>query len=249
MILAMILWPITAVIIWTSIKGVKKEWKRKILQSIFIFLSVLFLITWLVFALGIVVSNKNKSNVSSVSPTPMLTQQGDCLGPDGKWIQLSPDECQKFNDAWKNPPQQNQEQTQAQQPTSTPVISKEYDKNKGNNYVAAQAAEAMQSIIDKAAEGAVLNVFIELSPEDPSGKTEEEYKGSLTSAFVQIQVSQSFWNSLTDDYKKDLVASFVTSVGNIFPRPYPHVYVNNGVREVATGEYNLLKSEAQVKLK
>lgn len=28
-----------------------------------------------------------------------------CVGPDGKRIDLSPEECQKFNDAWKNKPQ------------------------------------------------------------------------------------------------------------------------------------------------
>lgn len=56
------------------------------------------------------------------SPT-QSAKDGNCIGPDGKRLFLSTEECEKFNNAWKNP---QQPQQQAQQPTTTPTPSDPY---------------------------------------------------------------------------------------------------------------------------
>jgi hypothetical protein len=138
-------------------------------------------------------------------------------------------------------------QVLSKSPTTAPNQS--YDKNKGNNYIAAKYAQNILDVVNNAAPGAFTDAMLELSPEDPAGKSEEAYKKSVSSAFLQIRTSSSFWSSLDDDHKKDLVASFVTSVGNIFPGAYPHIYVSNSARTVAEGEYNWTKTEPKITLK
>jgi hypothetical protein len=55
----------------------------------------------------------------SAKPTATTTTVNDCVGPDGKHIGLSPADCEKFNNDWKNG-QQNQQTQQPTQATQTP---------------------------------------------------------------------------------------------------------------------------------
>jgi hypothetical protein len=97
--------------------------------------------------------------------------------------------------------------------------------------------------------GFITNSRLELYPEETSGLSEEAYKNKVTSAYLTVTVNSVQWNGMDDGSKEDITASFVTSVGNIFSHGYPHITVNNNVRTVATGEYNLTKTEPKVTLK
>lgn len=123
-----------------------------------------------------------------------------------------------------------------------------FDKNKGNNYIAALYAQKFMDIADKAAPGAVEDIYLELSPEDPKGKTEEAYKQSISSAFLTVVVSSSFWDNNTDSAKKDLVAAYTNAVKNNFSG-FPHIKISNGIRTVAEGEWSVWNGEAKVTLK
>lgn len=140
-------------------------------------------------------------------------------------------------------------------PTFTPIASPTptslviFDKNMGNNYVAAKYAQDIMNTANKAVPNFILDSYLELSPEDLNGQNEETYKGKVMSAFLTISVNNLLWNQMDDNSKKDIVGSFVVSVGNIFSGGYPHITVSNGIRTVATGEYDWLKTEPKITLK
>lgn len=150
-------------------------------------------------------------------------------------------------------PAPTQEPTVSPKSTPSPTITAEpvesFDTQRGNNPVAAKYAQEFIDLANKAASGTVVDIFLELSPEDMAGKDEESYKKDVTSAFLTVEVDNLFWNSLNDSSRKDLVAAWVVSLGNIFTGGYPHVYVNNGIRAVAEGEYNFWRSEPNITLK
>ncbi|MFH0943196.1 MAG: hypothetical protein V1810_03420 [Candidatus Beckwithbacteria bacterium] len=131
----------------------------------------------------------------------------------------------------------------------TPTSSVQFDKNMGNNYVAAKYAQDIMNTTNKAVPNFILDSYLELSPENMNSQEEETYKKKVSSAFLTVSVNNLFWNQMNDNSKKDVVGSFVVSVGNIFPGGYPHITVSNGIRTVATGEYNWLKTEPKVTLK
>ncbi|MBU2567677.1 MAG: hypothetical protein KJ967_02730 [Elusimicrobia bacterium] len=140
-------------------------------------------------------------------------------------------------------------------PTFTPIASSiptsqiTFNNNVGNNYVAAKYAQDIMNTANKAVPNFILDSYLELSPEDIKDQDEETYKKKVSSAFLTVSVNNLFWNQMNDNSKKDVVGSFVVSVGNIFPGGYPHITVSNGIRTVATGEYNWLKTEPKVTLK
>lgn len=133
-------------------------------------------------------------------------------------------------------------------PTPTPVPTTVFDTSLGNNYVAAKYAQQFQDIADKIAAGVVQDIYLELVPEDMKGKSEDEYKKNLVSAFLTVIFSNSFWNSLDDPTRKDLVAAYVNAVKNTFGG-FPHVKFSNGVRTVAEGEWSVWNGEPKVTLK
>lgn len=47
--------------------------------------------------------------------------EAGCIGPDGKRIGLSPEECEKFNNAWKDKPQESDASNTAIQTTTAPT--------------------------------------------------------------------------------------------------------------------------------
>lgn len=136
-------------------------------------------------------------------------------------------------------------------PTSEPttlsaVIA--FDKNRGNNWVAAAQAQDFIDVANKAVPGIIKDVFVELMPEDVGNKDIETYKKSVVSAFIQVKVSSSFWNSFDDGSKKDFTASWVTATKNVFSG-FPHIYIKNDVRTVAEGEWSVWSGEPKITLK
>lgn len=132
--------------------------------------------------------------------------------------------------------------------TSTPIPSIAFDKNLGNNWIAAAQAADFLRVGNNAAPGIIKGVFVELVPEDVGNKDIETYKKSVVSAFVQVKISSSFWNSLDENSMKDFTASWVTATKNVFSA-FPHIYIKNEVRTVAEGEWSLWNGEPKVTLK
>lgn len=114
-----------------------------------------------------------------------------------------------------------------------------FDKNRGNNYISAKYAKQYMDFANKMAPGAIQNVYLELSPADPAGKTD---------SFLTVTVNSFYWNSTNDSTKKSLVAACINELRNIFSG-YPHVIVNNGTKTVATGELPSLSGDPIVTLK
>ncbi|PIR79784.1 MAG: hypothetical protein COU25_03380 [Candidatus Levybacteria bacterium CG10_big_fil_rev_8_21_14_0_10_35_13] len=57
------------------------------------------------------------------TPSPESSQQGDCVGPDGKHIQLDPINYQKFNDAWKNSQKPQQQSIVSPTPVAVATLT------------------------------------------------------------------------------------------------------------------------------
>ncbi len=134
-------------------------------------------------------------------------------------------------------------------PTPIPKPKKSsYDSTRGNNYVAAKYAQQFQDIADRISGGAVVDTYLELFPEDMQGKSEDTYKKDLISENLTVLVTNDFCNSLDHNSRKDLVATYVNSLRNIFSG-IPHVYFKNSVRTVAEGGWSMWSGEANVTLK
>lgn len=112
--LGLTLWPLTALVIWNWIKTLKEEWELP-LKIVFVIFGIFISAAWLGAISGIMSGGRvgwgsgNGNNISRKASPPTL-QVGNCIGPDGKRISLSTDECKKFNDAWKNPQKAKQDQ-------------------------------------------------------------------------------------------------------------------------------------------
>jgi hypothetical protein len=77
---------------------------------------------WGFVIIGSVIANNKQTATLGVATK--VEQEGDCIGPDGKRISLSSQACEEFNNAWKNPPQNQQAQQThqaVQPPTNTPI--------------------------------------------------------------------------------------------------------------------------------
>ncbi len=124
-------------------------------------------------------------------------------------------------------------------PPSLTITYPPFDKNRGNNYISAKYAQQYMDFANKMAPGAIQNVYLELSPADPDGKTD---------SFLTVTVNSFYWNTANDSTKKALVAACINELKNIFSG-YPHLIVNNGTKTVATGELPSLSGDPVVTLK
>lgn len=110
-----------------------------------------------------------------------------------------------------------------------------FDKNLGNNYISAKYATQFMDYANKLAPGATQNVYLELSPADPAGKTEESYKKSISNSFLTVTVNSTYWNIPDDSTKKNLITKALNELKKIFSG-YPHITITDGTKILATGE-------------
>lgn len=111
-------------------------------------------------------------------------------------------------------------------PPSLTITYPPFDKNRGNNYISAKYAQQYMDFANKMAPGAIQNVYLELSPADPAGKTD---------SFLTVTVNSFYWNTTNDSTKKSLIATAINELKNTFSG-YPHLIVKIGSKTVATGE-------------
>lgn len=88
-ILGIVLWPLILIFLILN-----QKWGSKFKLA----LIAAVLVIWLFSPFNIF---RQSSTATIPAPSPESSQQGGCVGPDGKHIQLDPINCQKFNDAWK----------------------------------------------------------------------------------------------------------------------------------------------------
>ena len=86
----------------------KQKWKAQVRIAVIVGLWSLIIIPGLI-------SDKQKPKAESSA------SQGNCIGPDGKRIGLSPEGCEEFNNAWKNKQQNTSVSNNTIQPTSQPT--------------------------------------------------------------------------------------------------------------------------------
>lgn len=136
--------------------------------------------------------------------------------------------------------QQKNITSKALQPTSEAGITNPpFDKNRGNNIISAKYAQQYMDFAAKTTPGAVKNVYLELSPADPAGKTD---------SFLTVTVNSTYWNIADDSTKKNLIAAAINELKNTFSG-YPHITITDGTKTLATGELPDLTGEPKVTLK
>lgn len=133
----------------------------------------------------------------------------------------------------------------------SPIITLTYppfDKNRGNNFFSAKYTKEYIDLANKTAPGAIKDVYLKLLPEDPAGKTEEQYKKSISETFLTVTVNPFYWNITDTSTKNKLIAAAINELKNTFSG-YLHLIVNNGTTIVATGELPSRNGDPVVTLK
>lgn len=133
----------------------------------------------------------------------------------------------------------------------SPIITLTYppfDKNHGNNFFSAKYAKEYIDLANKTAPGAIKDVYLKLLPEDPAGKTEEQYKKSVSETFLTVTINPFYWNITDTPTKNKLITAAINELKNTFSG-YPHLIINNGTKTLATGELTSLNGEPKVTLK
>lgn len=137
----------------------------------------------------------------------------------------------------------------------TALISqrKTFDTKHGNNALA--ASQALELAKSGKNNGIGMDVYIETEvPAEAQndylqGGKETIYRAKTTIARMTVVISGTAWALSPDSSKKDLVASFVNRLRQIYPNAVPRVTVTNGVRTVAEGSWSIWGEEAKVELK
>lgn len=119
------------------------------------------------------------------------------------------------------------------------ITNPPFDKNLGNNPLSAGYAKQYMDFADKTAPGAVKNVYLELSPADPEGKTD---------SFLTITVNSFYWNFIDDPNKKNLITLSLTKLKSTFLGD-AHIIINDGTKTLATGDLPALGSNPTIILK
>lgn len=122
-------------------------------------------------------------------------------------------------------------------PTPTPIPT--YDKNLGNNYISSRESKKFKDVLNSAIGGFVTSSYLELDPAEIT-TSEDQYLQSVASIFLRVNVNNMIWNSMNESQQKDVVVSMTSSIRTAIGYGYPHVYVNNGTRDVAEGSLSLL---------
>lgn len=133
----------------------------------------------------------------------------------------------------------------------SPAISINYlsfDKTRGNNHFSAKYAQNYMDLANKTAPGAVKNVYLELLPENPAGKTEEEYKKNISQISLTITVNQFYWNLADNPTKKKLLTTALNELKNTFSG-LPHLTITDGTKTLAEASLPSLNSNPQIILK
>ena len=131
-----------------------------------------------------------------------------------------------------------------------------FDPKRGNNYEAASTAQGFINLLKTEMPNLEVDMYLRLTAPDKDEKAYKNggdltrYRNSVYAAELFIVMDGQIWDASTDSDKKDLVAGFVNALHTLYSNSTTiSVKVNNGIRTVAEGNWNLWHGEAEVKLK
>lgn len=130
---------------------------------------------------------------------------------------------------------------------------KTFDEKRGNSAFAAQQALEIIKVVKNSGVGA--DVYIQADvPADIQndylmGGKETTYREKATIAKMTLVINNTAWALASDTSKRDLVASLVNRLKQMYPNAVPRVEVGNGIRTVAEGSWSIWSEEAKVELR
>ncbi len=130
---------------------------------------------------------------------------------------------------------------------------KTFNTKQGNSAFAAQQALEIIKAVKSSGVGA--DVYIQADvPADVQndyllGGKETTYREKATIAKMTLVINNTAWALASDTSKRDLVASLVNRLKQMYPNAVPRVEVGNGIRTVAEGSWSLWSEEAKVELR
>lgn len=162
--------------------------------------------------------------------------------------------------AEESKPEQKQEVVQPQpqiDPEKQKLVDerKNFDTKRGNNAEAASTASGMVSIMNNFGKVKNVDMYVELSSSKDAendynnGGDLKTYREKVISSNLYVVLDNTLWTYSPESTKKDLVATFVKSMINLYPNGSPHVKINNGVRDVAIGSWSAWSGEPDIELK
>lgn len=115
------------------------------------------------------------------------------------------------------------------------AVSPAFDKNLGNNYIAAKYAKQFMDFANQMSPGVIRGIYLELLPSDPAGRPEEDYKKSISASSLTVIVNPLYWNIANNSTKKSFITTSLNEMKKLFFGS-PRLTINNGSEIVATGE-------------
>lgn len=132
---------------------------------------------------------------------------------------------------------------------SAPTSMPSFNKNRGNNPVAAELAQQLFDQANEAKQGFVLDIHVGLDPEDMQGKDKENYIKTVKVAALSMQVDSSLWSSFDEDTQRGLVTLYLKYPLGIFPANIVGItIINSDSVVVATGTYDKRSDKANITL-
>ncbi len=150
------------------------------------------------------------------------------------------------------------------EPVPTETINQElqdqrktFNDKRGNNYQAAKTAQALVDIAKTASPNSSFDAFIKLDASEADqkkyelGGDEAEYKANVDWMILSVVIDSSLWNKSSEDYKKDLIASWIKIMQNEYENSGGMITVSNDSRKVAEGTWSSSQvgSEPKIELK
>ena len=110
-----------------------------------------------------------------------------CVGPDGKRIGLSPEECQKFNDAWKNRPQEKPSSV----PLSYKIVEKQENKTVTNYKVLITPGDDAKAILMDVKKTCSMDCNISVYDDNKALELDQQY-GQLIANYAKPDQLQAW---------------------------------------------------------
>lgn len=146
---------------------------------------------------------------------------------------------------------------EAKESNNTPAPTKKpapkptpsFNKNRGNNPVAAELAQQLFDQGNEIKRGIVLDAYVSLHPEDMQGKDKDTYTQTIDAAVLAMQFDSSFWDSLDDDTRKSLITTYLKLPLGTLPANIVGITITNSDSVVvAKGTYDKRTDKANITL-
>lgn len=100
--------------------------------------------------------------------------------------------------------------------TPTPILAPSFDKNRGNNYIAAKYAQQLMDTANRVKANMVLDAYMRLDPEEIGNQSEGSYRNSVKIAVLAMKFDSSVWNIFNENTKRSLVTTYLKYPLGIF---------------------------------